>query len=335
LAKKTIQDVFPSFPLNRTADVQRKLRSTLPSFNFKTGSLMMTVSVDNLNRPSSGNKRMWTLPKRSMSMDDYRKLAEPKRSFAVPTRQVSIRPRMTAIKRLSYSNPILSRNPYLADEYQRYSFSSGYKSAGSNHSLSSSLVSMLGIYRDHFPRRVPEGSSFRSLNSTHLSIPEFSSSSSDNWDGSVSKNSFYSDNFVAGVTRTIVRSTTCSLTSTTTDSGSCPSSELSATCVFSITNVPLGLKNPSNVCYMNSVLQCLAHTQPLTNYFLTAHEDTFEVHSLKGIANIIHNFVLFCDGHCSISEVCRKLWQDTTLTCFEPRRLRTVFSSSTFYIGSG
>jgi ubiquitin carboxyl-terminal hydrolase 4/11/15 len=86
---------------------------------------------------------------------------------------------------------------------------------------------------------------------------------------------------------------------------------------------------------MNSVLQCLAHTQPLTNYFLTAHEDTFEVHSLKGIANIIHNFVLFCDGHCSISEVCRKLWQDTTLTCFEPRRLRTVFSSSTFYIGSG
>jgi ubiquitin C-terminal hydrolase len=52
---------------------------------------------------------------------------------------------------------------------------------------------------------------------------------------------------------------------------------------------------------------------------LIADEETFEESSIK---YMYQKFIL-------------KLWQDMTVTYFDPHQLRTAFSSSTFYIGSG
>jgi hypothetical protein len=274
----------PSSPVNRSPDIQRKRSNTLPS-NYNTGRLMKASSVDKINYQPVGFDK----PKRSLSLDIHNTpTSSPNKqqmslagNILWKTQQetlVDVKSNLPASKKLSSSNPILSNNPQ--ESPQRHSFSSGYKSIGSTaHSLGSSLDSFYGIPRDKLPQKTAEGSSFRSFNNSRLSCPVYTTSPSDSWNGSISRRSINtSDNFIT-VTKTIARSTTSSVTTTTAGSSSMTSSETPSNCVFSILNTPLGLKNSGNMCYMNSVLQCLVHTQALTHYFLTAHEETFDKQS--------------------------------------------------------
>jgi ubiquitin carboxyl-terminal hydrolase 2/21 len=248
--------------------------------NIQRQMLKGSYSMDDMyNLSVSGNDKLPSLVQRK-----YKSAITLYKNQRKYQKNSLLKKNSSLIRRLSSSYPVLNKTSNFTmirktRSQPRFSFSSGYKS--SSTSLLQSFANEM-LSSDVFDSLSRSSDSHDLVSVTPLS-------------SSYSLSSIFSDSSQMSIRE-----------------------EGSTLMMVSIISVPLGLDNTGNICYMNSVLQCLSHTYSLTTYFLTAHEQMFQHQSLR----VYHKFI-------------QRMWQDFTVTNFEPYNLRMTFRSSVFYVGSG